>query len=413
MQGLRLSSLTPNRALGPRPFPLHMMLAMSALVTSKSGLPHSNAGWPNAAARALNLPESLAGQIARLDPSSFARALDGEILAAAGEYARGLTAYRRHDYRRAADAAPVIWRRGSAELYDHGGEDDGIPVLFAPSLINRGFVLDLVPGQGMLSWLAGQGLHPYRMEWGAPGADERAFTIADYVRLRLEPAMDEVLRRSGRPIVLAGYCMGGLLTIAEAIRRPEAISALVLLATPWDFHAAGADRGNSIASLYRSCRPFLHAWGELPVDIIQALFTAHDPMVSLAKFRRFSTLAPDSDAAQAFVALEDWLNDGVALPIRVADEALLDWYGANATGRGVWRVGDDVVDPAALSMPTLVVVPGADRIVPPASAAALVPHLARGHRLDLALGHIGMVVGRRAQAELWRPMADWIKNATA
>jgi polyhydroxyalkanoate synthase len=388
-----------------------MMLAMSALVTSKSGLPHLSAAWPNAAMGAPHLPESLAAQIAKLDPLAFSRALDGEILAAAGEYAQGLTAYRRHDYRRAADAAPVIWRRGSAELYDHGG-GDGVPVLFAPSLINRGFVLDLVPGQGMLSWLAGQGLHPYRMEWGAPVDDERAFTVADYVRLRLEPAMDAVLRRSGRPIVLAGYCMGGLLTIAEAIRRPEAISALVLLATPWDFHAAGADRGNSIASLYRSCRPFLHAWGELPVDIIQALFAAHDPMVSLGKFRRFSTLAPDSDAARAFVALEDWLNDGVALPIRVADEALLDWYGANATGRGVWRVGADAVDPAALSMPTLVVVPGADRIVPPASAAALMPHLAHGHRLDLALGHIGMVVGRRAKAELWRPMADWI-NAQA
>jgi polyhydroxyalkanoate synthase len=43
-----------------------------------------------------------------------------------------------------------------------------------------------------------------------------------------------------------------------------------------------------------------------------------------------------------------------------------------------------------------------DRIVPAASAAGF------GTMLTLDSGHVGMVVGRRARAELWAPLARWL-----
>ena len=43
-----------------------------------------------------------------------------------------------------------------------------------------------------------------------------------------------------------------------------------------------------------------------------------------------------------------------------------------------------------------------DRIVPAATAAGL------GDHRELALGHVGMIVGGRARASLWQPLADWI-----
>jgi polyhydroxyalkanoate synthase len=310
----------------------------------------------------------------------------------------------------------VIWRAGGTALIDHGiapGSEAvaGVPVLFVPSLVNRGWVLDLVPGQGMLSWLAGHGIHPYRVEWGAPGDDERAFDIARYVELRLEPALAEVTRRSGRRPILAGYCMGGLLALAAAIRRPDAISGLVLLATPWDFHAENAARSASIGTFYRAARSMLDVWGEFPIDAIQALFATHDPIVALRKFRRFASLDAASAEARNFVALEDWLNDGVALTLPVADEAMLGWYEANLPGQGKWSVGGTLVDPAVLDVPSLVVVPSGDRLVPPLSAAAVLPRLRDPTRLDVPLGHIGMVVGRSAERALWSPLADWLLAA--
>ena len=98
------------------------------------------------------------------------------------------------------------------------------------------------------------------------------------------------------------------------------------------------------------------------------------------------------------------------LTLPVADEAMLGWYGANSPGQGNWSVGGLAMNPEVLDVPSLVVVPGGDRLVPPASAAALLPRLRHARRLDVPLGHIGMVVGRRAERELWTPLAEWIRQ---
>jgi poly[(R)-3-hydroxyalkanoate] polymerase subunit PhaC len=132
--------------------------------------------------------------------------------------------------------------------------------------------------------------------------------------------------------------------------------------------------------------------------------------VALRKFRRFASLDPASTEARNFVALEDWLNDGVPLTVPVADEAMIGWYETNLPGQGQWSVGGVAMDPAAVKAPSLVVVPGGDRLVPPASAAAVLPRLSRVTRLDIPLGHIGMVVGRRAEQSLWAPLAEWIRK---
>ncbi|HEX4505123.1 MAG TPA: alpha/beta fold hydrolase [Alphaproteobacteria bacterium] len=358
--------------------------------------------WPG-------LPDDLAAALAKFDTAAVARAVDGATMQAAREFADGIEAYRHHPYERAAEDARVVWRAGGTALIDHGG--DGVPALFAPSLVNRGWVLDLVPGHGMLSWLAGRGIHPYRVEWGSPGDGERDFDIAAYVGERLEPALAEVARRSGRRPVLAGYCMGGLLALAAAIRKPDAIAGLVLLATPWDFHAENAARSAAIGTLYQAARPLFAMLGEFPIDAIQALFATHDPIVALRKFRRFTSFDPASAEARNFVALEDWLNDGVPLTLPVADEAMRGWYGENVTAQGAWSVGGVAMDLGVLDMPSLVVVPGGDRLVPPASAAAVLSGLRHAQRLDIPLGHIGMVVGRRAERELWAPLADWIRGS--
>ena len=36
-----------------------------------------------------------------------------------------------------------------------------------------------------------------------------------------------------------------------------------------------------------------------------------------------------------------------------------------------------------------------------------------GERLDLGLGHVGMVVGARGREKLWEPLAAWLSRAAA
>ena len=282
----------------------------------------------------------------------------------------------------------------------------GLPVLFVPSLINRSYVLDLAPDRSMLRWLAVQGIRPLLLDWGWPGALERRFTLTEIVAGRLERAITGF----GSRVVLAGYCMGGLLTLAAALRLPEPVRALALLATPWNFHAEQPDEAARLGANLALLEPMLAATGTLPIDALQAMFAQLEPGSVAAKFRAFGRLDQASPLARDFVALEDWLNDGVPLAAPIAREALGGWYRDNTPGRGAWRIDGAVIDPARLRCPTFVAAPARDRIVPPGSALPLAAQIPGAVLHSPAAGHIGMVAGPRGEAVLWRPLLDWLRG---
>jgi poly(3-hydroxyalkanoate) synthetase len=140
------------------------------------------------------------------------------------------------------------------------------------------------------------------------------------------------------------------------------------------------------------------------------LFALLDPFGVVDKYRAFGRLAQESDRARQFVALEDWLNDGVPLAAPVARECLTSWYGANTPGRGTWRVAGLPVDPRRLDLPAFVAVPGRDRIVPPESARPLFALIPGATLHTPASGHIGMAAGSGAETALWRPLLDWVRG---
>jgi polyhydroxyalkanoate synthase len=338
------------------------------------------------------------------NPEGFPASALQHALRADRELIAGIAAYRRHPWRRDLPDPPCRWQEGGSRLLDYGG--DGPTVLFVPSLVNRSYVLDLAPGRSMLRFLAENGVHPLLLDWGWPGQVEREFTLTDYIAGRLERALVAV----GQPVILAGYCMGGLLTVAAAERRPELVRALALLATPWDFHAADRARAIGLAKLLPTLDPLMRFAGALPIDALQTLFVLLDPFGVADKYRAFARVRQDSDRARLFVALEDWLNDGIPLAASVSRECLSRWYGANTPARLKWRVAGLPVDPGALALPTFVAAPGNDRIVPPESARPLAAAIPGARLHEPAAGHVGMVAGRTAEAALWRPFLEWVRG---
>ena len=156
--------------------------------------------------------------------------------------------------------------------------------------------------------------------------------------------------------------------------------------------------------------PLLNGLGMMPTDMVQSYFALLDPLSVLKKFNAFGRLDPAGEKAGRFVALEDWLNDGVPLTAPVALECLMGWYGANETAQGLWRVAGQPVDPGKIDLPTLALVPGQDRIVPPASALPLAQAIPGCEIRQPALGHIGMVVAGGAPKQLWEPLAEWLRG---
>ncbi len=385
---------------------MHLTLSASVLTTSpaaslaaRNGLISWNSGVAPQA-------ERLSHALHDVDADAFAAAVGTEAGRRLGSFIAGVRAYQEHPWRRSDRSLDVLWRSGSTSLLDYGGS--GLPLLLIPSLINRSYILDLGPGEGFCSWLREHGARPLLLDWGEPGDMEAGFDLDAYIADRLLPALEAATGVTGTAVPLLGYCMGGLIALSAALARPDRVKGLALLATPWDFHAGAISWNAALAAVAAlASRP---SAPPVPVDVVQALFASIQPGNVETKFRAFARLDPDSDQARTFVALEDWLNDGVPLAAGVAADCLHGWYRDNLPARKSWISLGRAIDPAALESPVLIALPARDRIVPPESARSLADLIPHATRIEPKAGHVGMVAGRRSLSTLWQPVLSWLTS---
>ena len=382
------------------------MLALSSS-SSAAGLMLWRSGWLGWKPEARAAARALAPSLAAADQAELDRAVRRVQVNRLQAFADGVLAYRRHPHRRSVPPPDVIWSEGTTRLLDYrpaGGQ----PLLVIPSLVNRAYILDLTERRSLMRWLAGRGFRPLLVDWGRPADDEADFTLTDYVAGRLDGALEAVGRLDRRPPVVVGYCMGGTLALALALRRRRDVGRLVLMATPWDFHAGQPPVTAALPLVAAGLGVTMQAAGELPTDVLQALFFGLDPFLVIRKFERFGKLDPASPRAQDFIELDDWLNDGVPLVANVARECVDGWYIRNTPAGGRWRIAGLVVQPSQLDLPTLVVIPAKDRIVPPESALALARAIPGADIHRPPQGHIAMTVGAGCERDVWQPMAAWL-----
>ncbi|MBP7242501.1 alpha/beta fold hydrolase [Amaricoccus sp.] len=407
-------TVATHRRGEPSPLVFHLLAALSAYTQALLAAPRADDE---------DFPWSphLAAEAAALGPGLDRIEVAREIGARLSATLRGIETWQSHPYRRAVVDPPAIWSEGGARLLDYGQapeatDPDGPPVLVIPSLINRAYVLDLDRPWSMLRWLAAQGLRPALLDWGEPGRAEAGFALDDYGARRLEPALARLREASGRAPALVGYCMGGTLAAGLAARRPEGVSALAVLGAPWDFASTrgiagqlrAMVRAGGPARVERQLDTLGEAFGFVPVSTFQGLFALVSPMQATLKFQRFARLDPASAAARHFVALEDWLADGVAMPAPAARNLLVDWQIRNATATGGWRFLGAPVDPTAIRAPTLVLAGARDSIAPAQLALPLARAIPGARALEPRTGHVGMIVGSLARQEVWRPLAAFL-----
>jgi len=319
------------------------------------------------------------------NPARMKRALDG--LRRYQEAERGMPR---------TPPSEVAEARG-AKLRDYGGA--GPPVVFVPSLINPPTILDLSPDRSLLRWLAGRGRRVLLLDWGWPGKARNNWGIDYHIEAALLPLLDSL----GEPADLVGYCLGGTMAAAAAQLRPA--RSLVTIAAPWHFSGYADEPRERIHRLWADGgRDAAKSLGVLPMEVLQSAFWNLDPARTVAKFEAFAEMPAGSTEARAFVTLEDWANDGPPLPGRAAQDLFMEFFRADSPGEGKWSVGDERMSDSRLDLPVLNIVSNSDRIVPAATA------LQAGERLELAQGHVGMVVGSNAKEKLWEPLAAWLER---
>ncbi len=292
-------------------------------------------------------------------------------------------------------ARPIITKVSNVTLRDFGGTASGKPVLIVPSLINPPSVLDLAPGNSLLAALQGAGLRPLLVDWGE---QPESLGLAALVETRLRP----LLAGFAAPLPVVGYCLGG--TLAAGLAAMGGVSRLALLAAPWHFDGYSDDARAGLRDWWRMTEPIAERLGGVPMDLLQPAFWSLDEAALVAKYARLAEA--DAKTVAGFTALEDWSNAGPPLALPAARD-MAGFYADNAPGRGGWIVGGGAVVAADLGIPVLDVVAMRDRIVP---AAAAMSSRGVGQRLEIEAGHVGMIVGRQAEAALWRPLAAWLMN---
>ena len=229
-------------------------------------------------------------------------------------------------------------------------------MLFVPSLINPPNVLDMGE-RSLLRWLAGRGRRVLLLDWGWPGPDRRAMSVAGHVER--DPAAADggsASRSTWSAIAWAGRWRSP---------RPRSAGRAASRRSPRPgiSTAFPTRRARELARLWASAQPTVGALGLLPMEVLQCAFWSLDPARTVAKFEAFAAL--DGEEARTFVMLEDWANDGPPISEAAAREMFESLFAADVTGPGDGRSA------ARSSIPTRSPVPCSTSSRPPTASS---PH---------------------------------------
>jgi polyhydroxyalkanoate synthase len=275
-------------------------------------------------------------------------------------------------------------------------------------LINRHYVLDLLPGRSFAEYLVREGHDVFVIDWGSPGDEDRFLsfeTVCDrYVGRAMRIAAE--LAGSGPSgagqVHLFGYCLGGTIAAIHAACHPDRVATLTCIAAPIDFHDCG------LLSLWTrvksfSVRTLVEAFGNVPWPLMQASFHLLRPTLNMMKGVQLIDRLADDEFLDGFFAIETWGNDNVSFPGRCYEEYIERLYRENALIRGTLSFSGRGIALADITAPTAVVTFEHDNIVPPRSASILLEQIGAKEKEHVHLhgGHVGAMTSKKAAASLW------------
>lgn len=306
----------------------------------------------------------------------------------------------------------VIYQEASLSLlkYKQTGEVVGKPLLLMPSLINRHYILDLLPGKSLVEYLLSKGHAVYLIRWETPGDEERWTTAERLIGGRINRAVSAVLRdANAEKVCLVGQCIGGTLATAYAIRYPERVERLTLLTAPVDFKNVGL-LGSWANAPALDLDAFLEAYGNMPWPFMQGAFQMLRPGATVAKYFRAARRVTDRKFMRNFAALEIWANDNVSFPGSCYRTLIQTFYRENGLLNGSFSINGKIIHLEDLSVPVLNLYSSTDHIVP--VETTLQPsHLRDSEKLSQIQtegGHIGCLLGKKAQTETWPRISQWL-----
>jgi len=312
-----------------------------------------------------------------------------------------------------ATPADVVHRENKWSLLRYRARPNGLahktPVLLVPSLINRYYVLDLLPGKSFAEYLVAQGHDVLVIDWGTPGDEDRFLEFDDIVDRYIGRAVRLSSRMSGGSKVhMLGYCMGGTMAAIHASVRPDLVASLTAVAAPIRFTDDGM-----LSSWSRTptvdVRSIVEANGNVPWQLMQSAFHLLRPTLSLSKAVHLLDRAWDDEYLDGFLALETWGSDNVSFPGAAYVRYIQELYREDRFLAGTFSLSGKPAKLENIRCPTLAITFEHDNIVPWASAKVLVDRVGATDKewMHLPGGHVGAMVSKSAAKGLWPKISAW------
>ncbi len=317
--------------------------------------------------------------------------------------------------RKGATPSEIVYEEDRLRLLHYVGEAPPrykTPLLFVFALVNRPYILDILPNKSVVGHFVKAGFDTYLIDWGKPTYADRNLGLNTYVNTYMRNVVRFLKNRTSSPQVsILGYCMGGTMSAMFTALHQQLVKNLILLAAGIDFSTRDGLLNLWTDPQYFDVDAFVDALGNCPAEYLQACFLMLKPVQNVvAKNVALLEKLDDKKYVDEFVTMETWLNDNVPVAGQAFREFVKYLYQQNLLVQNQFTLGRRTVKLHHITCPVLNLLAAHDDLVPPAQSEPFNGLVGSTDRetFKLEAGHIGLAMGSAAQRDLWPRVVQWL-----
>jgi polyhydroxyalkanoate synthase len=301
-----------------------------------------------------------------------------------------------------------------------------VPLVLVPPLGVTTETFDLMPQRSLVRYMVARGFKVYLVDWGKPAKEHAHLGLLDYSRDMMGVALDKVRRHSGsKDLSMMGWCMGGLFCLLyQGLTQDKHLRNIVTVASPIDLEtgkgvismvagvAQAMDGPAKLVSNYSNFR--LNALDparlSMPDWLTTLVFKMTDPVGSVTTYWDLVTHLRDREFVESHSTTADYLNNMLRYPGGVVRDMASGVVNENQLARGRVHIGESVAELDRIKCNLLAFAGETDILVPPEVASGIIDVVASADKefREAPGGHMGVIIGSKAQKAVWADSADWL-----
>ncbi|TNE52091.1 MAG: alpha/beta fold hydrolase [Deltaproteobacteria bacterium] len=299
--------------------------------------------------------------------------------------------------------------------------DSWKPVLLIPPLMVTSQVYDISPSLSSVGTLLNAGCDVWLTDFGIPEREPGGMdrTLDDHI-VAISRAVDVIHESTGQDVHLIGYSQGGMFAYqVAAYRQSQNIASIVAFGSPVDLslNAPGGVHKDLVQRFFSAVRSGL-GWTlndlkGIPGHFSSLGFKLVSPRQEIRYLRMMLGILDDEEALSRLEPTRRFLGgEGfIAWPGPALRTFIEEIVVNNRMIKGGLVFAGRTVSLADITCPILYFVGHHDDFARPPSVRAITKVAVEApiYEQSVTAGHFGLVVGSRANTQVWPSVIDWVR----